>query len=134
VLVDTAGKTYLTRSPSAASQEVLAQRRSGKSNGEVEKRRKEVAQYMKMSKEEQRKVRAARPDNQGPTYEEEPKWFGSSILPTIILPVAPFGDPKMDGGERWDLKAKYTDEGYEDEESDVMGKLARFFGKKDGKK
>ena len=26
----------------------------------------------------------------------------------------------MDNGERWDLKAKYTDEGYEDADSDVM--------------
>ena len=34
-------------------------------------------------------------------YEEDPPWFG-----TIIIPQAPFGDPKMDNGERWDLKAK----------------------------
>ncbi len=116
-------------------QEILAARRSGKSLDGVNKRRREVANYMKLSKEEQRKFRESKPDNQGPIYEEEPKWFGSSILPTIILPVAPFGDPKMDNGERWDLKAKYTDEGYEDEEADVMGKLARFFGggKKEGK-
>ena len=46
---------------------------------------------MKMSKDEQRKYREANPDNAGPIYEPEPKWFGSSILPTIILPVAPFG-------------------------------------------
>ena len=61
---------------------------------------------MKLSKDEQRKYREANPDNAGPIYQEEPKWFGSSILPTIIIPQAPFGDPKMDGGERWDLKAK----------------------------
>jgi hypothetical protein len=29
--------------------------------------------------------------------------------------------PKYDNGERWDLKAKYTDEGYEDADADVMG-------------
>jgi hypothetical protein len=46
---------------------------------------------MKLSKDEQRKYREANPDNAGPIYEPEPKWFGSSILPTIILPVAPFG-------------------------------------------
>jgi hypothetical protein len=39
----------------------------------------------------------------------------------------------MDGGERWDLKAKYTDEGYEDPDADVMGKLARFFKGEDKK-
>jgi hypothetical protein len=31
--------------------------------------------------------------------------------------------PKYDNGERWDLKAKYTDEGYEDADADVMGKF-----------
>jgi hypothetical protein len=67
-----------------------------------------VAKYMKMSKEEQRAFRAKMPDNQTPTYQEEPAWFGSSILPTIILPIAPFDIPRYDNGERWDLKAKYT--------------------------
>ena len=38
------------------------------------------------------------------------------------------GLPQYDGGERFDLKAKYTDSGYEDEDADVMGKIARFFG------
>lgn len=97
----------------------------------MEKRRAEVARYMKLSKAEQRKYREQNPDNQGPIYGAEPKLIGESkipFLPTIFLPVAPFGDPKMDGGERWDLKAAYTDEGYEDPDADVMGKLARFFG------
>jgi hypothetical protein len=116
-------------------QEVLAARRSGRKSQEVETRRREVARYMKMSKDEQRKFREANPENQETIYKEEPKWFGSSILPTIIIPQAPFGDPKMDNGERWDLKAKYTDEGYEDPDADVMGKIARFFssGDKDNK-
>ena len=42
------------------TQEILAARRSGKSMSGVEKRRKEVASYMKLSKEEQRKFREAR--------------------------------------------------------------------------
>lgn len=44
----------------------------------------------------------------------------ADALAAVIIPQAPFGDPKMDNGERWDLKAKYTDEGYEDADSDVM--------------
>ena len=35
--------------------------------------------------------------------------------------------PKYDNGERWDLKAKYTDEGYEDADADVMGKFMALF-------
>jgi hypothetical protein len=82
-------------------------------------------------------------------------------LLAVILPTAPFGLPKYDNGERWDLKAKcagpqpephlaharsnawwlmraprlrcrYTDEGYEDPDADVMGKfMALFRGKRD---
>ena len=41
---------------------------------------------------------------------------------------------KYDNGERWDLKAKYTDEGYEDADADVMGKfMALFKPKSNGK-
>ena len=62
----------------------------------------------------------------------------SSAAPTVIIPQAPFGMPKYDNGERWDLKAKYTDEGYEDADADVMGKFMALFkpkGKgKDGDK
>ena len=42
-------------------------------------------------------------------------------LRAVIIPQAPFNIPKYDNGERWDLKAKYTDEGYEDADADVMG-------------
>lgn len=113
-------------------QEVLRERRAPgnkKSFVASQARRAEVSKYMKMSKDEQRKYRERNPDNAGTVYEDEKK-EGAFSRGLFILPIAPFGDPKMDGGERWDLKAKYTDEGWEDEEADVMGKIARFFGRK----
>jgi len=111
----------------------------------VDERRKEVAKYMKLSKDEQRKFREKRSPAE-PIYEEDPPWFGTSKCPclrlcrraschrgsdltlhAVIIPQAPFGMPKYDNGERWDLKAKYTDEGYEDADADVMGKFMALF-------
>ncbi|QDZ18930.1 hypothetical protein HOP50_02g14360 [Chloropicon primus] len=46
---------------------------------------------------------------------------------SIPIPMASFGIPKYDGGERFDLAAPYCDEGYVDEEADVMKKLLGFF-------
>ena len=56
-------------------------------------------------------------------------WPATDTLPClqVIIPQAPFGMPKYDNGERWDLKAKYTDEGYEDADADVMGKFMQLF-------
>ena len=128
-------------------QEILQARRSGKSLNGVDERRKEVAKYMKLSKDEQRKFREKRSPAE-PIYEEDPPWFGTSAsarrrlrehawpqltlrrcrcVLAVIIPQAPFGMPKYDNGERWDLKAKYTDEGYEDAEADVMGKFMALF-------
>ena len=58
-------------------QEILAARRSGKSLNGVDERRKEVAKYMKLSKDEQRKFREKRSPAE-PIYEEDPPWFGTS--------------------------------------------------------
>lgn len=103
-------------------QELLRDRRSGKLIKDASKRRAGVAAYNKLSKEGQREFRKRQAGGEEPIYEEEPSWLG-----TIIMPVAPFSIPKYDNGERFDLKANYTDEGYEDEEADVMGKLGRAF-------
>ena len=107
---------------------------------------------MKLSKDEQRKFREKRSPAE-PIYEEDPPWFGTSAcllrlyrrasrrpatiayapcvarlpVPAVIIPQAPFGMPKYDNGERWDLKAKYTDEGYEYADADVMGKFMALF-------
>lgn len=53
----------------------------------------------------------------------------------IPLPMASFGvggefglGGKYDNGGRFDLRLPYADQGYVDEDADVMGKLASFFG------
>ena len=37
---------------------------------------------------------------------------------------------KYDNGGRFDLRLPYADQGYVDDDADVMGKLSPFFGKK----
>lgn len=51
--------------------------------------------------------------------------FGS-----IIIPLAPFGIPEYDLGERFDLKGKYVDNGWVDEDADFFGNVAKLFGGK----
>merc|ERR1712183_860735 len=53
----------------------------------------------------------------------------------IPLPMASFGvggefgvGGKYDNGGRFDLRLPYADQGYVDEDADVMGKLSTFFG------
>jgi hypothetical protein len=60
----------------------------------------------------------------------DPKKIGG-----IPLPMASFGvggefglGGKFDNGGRFDLRLPYADQGYIDEDSDVMGKLAGMFG------
>lgn len=48
----------------------------------------------------------------------------------IIIPLAPFGIPKFDNGERFDLKALYTDEGWVDEGADPLRWVKGLFGGK----
>lgn len=47
---------------------------------------------------------------------------------SIPMPMASFGIPRFDNGERFDLRLPHVEHGYTDEEADVMGKMARFFG------
>jgi len=60
----------------------------------------------------------------------DPKKIGG-----IPLPMASFGvggefgvGGKFDNGGRFDLRLPYADQGYVDEDADVMGKLSDFFG------
>jgi hypothetical protein len=60
----------------------------------------------------------------------DPKKIGG-----IPMPMASFGvggefgvGGKYDNGGRFDLRLPYADQGYVDEDSDVMGKLSDFFG------
>lgn len=54
----------------------------------------------------------------------------------IVIPLNPMGMPRYDNGERFDLRLPYAETGYEDPESDVMGKfingLKGLFGKGGG--
>lgn len=66
----------------------------------------------------------------------DPKKIGG-----IPLPMASFGvggefglGGKFDNGGRFDLRLPYADQGYVDEDSDVMGKLSGFFGGNNKKK
>ena len=54
-------------------------------------------------------------------YDEAPQ--GS-----IPMPMASFGIPRFDNGERFDLRLPHVEHGYTDEDADAMGKLMRFFG------
>lgn len=64
-----------------------------------------------------------KPKKSGPQVYDEPK-------NSIPIPLNPMGMPKYDGGERFDLKAPYCDEGYVDEDADVMKKIFGFFSGK----
>jgi len=47
---------------------------------------------------------------------------------SLPIPASPLQIPRFDNGERFDLRLPYVDRGYEDPESDVVGKVASFFG------
>lgn len=46
----------------------------------------------------------------------------------IIIPITPFGMPEYDGGERFDLRLPYVDNGWVDEDADPMKQFRRFIG------
>lgn len=60
----------------------------------------------------------------------DPKKIGGIPLPSASFGVGgEFGvGGKYDNGGRFDLRLPYADQGYVDEDSDVMGKLGSFFG------
>lgn len=90
-----------------AQQEVLARRKNNSWQKDVKERRARASRYLndpefkKICDEENRaKFKAAR-EAEGP----EPK-FG------IIIPIIPVGIPEYDGGERFDLRLPYVDNGW----------------------
>jgi len=62
----------------------------------------------------------------------DPKKIGGIPLPGASFGVGgEFGvGGKFDNGGRFDLRLPYADQGYVDEDADVMGKIAEFFGGK----
>jgi hypothetical protein len=47
---------------------------------------------------------------------------------SIPIPTNPVGMPEYDNGERFDLRLPYVDNGWVDEDADVMGRLGRWLG------
>ena len=130
-------------------QEILRQRRAPKEDrdryfAEVEKKRMEATRkqndmwawqtktYKKGEDpiDEWRKRRASGQISDLENQYGDPKKVGG-----IPLPLASFGvggefgvGGKFDNGGRFDLRLPYADQGYVDEDADVMGKLANMFG------
>mmetsp|Transcript_2755 Transcript_2755/g.5027 ORF Transcript_2755/g.5027 Transcript_2755/m.5027 type:complete len:174 (+) Transcript_2755:58-579(+) len=51
----------------------------------------------------------------------------------IPIPMASFGIPKFDNGERFDLRLPYAEQGYVSEDADIVGKIRNWFKpKKEG--
>jgi len=91
----------------------------------AQERRKQVSRYMqgKMTPEELQEKK--RKDE-----EKAKKAMDDPPLGSIIIPIAPFGMPEFDGGERFDLKGPYCDEGWVDENEDIGKKITNFFRRK----
>lgn len=105
---------------------MLARRKTGTWQSEVRERRAKASRYLndpeykkKCDEENRAKFKAQREAEK--LANPEPK-FG------IIIPLAPFGMPEYDGGERFDLRAKYADQGWVDEDADFFKQIGRFFG------
>lgn len=68
-------------------------------------------------------------------YEDAPP-RESSLFSGINIPLvaSPIDVPAYDNGQRFDLRLPYAERGYEDEDSDVMGKIGNAFSNLFGKK
>jgi hypothetical protein len=93
---------------------------------DVDERRGKVSRYnrdptFKKQVDEERRARfkAARAEEEAA---REPSRF------QIIIPVNPMGMPEYDGGERFDLRLPYVDNGWVDEDADFFKQVGRFFG------
>lgn len=95
-------------------QEILRKRRSGNNvESEVSERRKKVSGFMKgtLAKEETEAIKKKNREAANALSKEAFK--GKGFLP---IPGMSIGMPEFDGGERFDLRAPYADEGWVDEE------------------
>ena len=52
----------------------------------------------------------------------------------IVIPLAPFGIPKFDNGERFDLRLPYVEEGWVDEDADPFKWIKNLFNKEKDEK
>ncbi|CAG9460349.1 unnamed protein product [Pedinophyceae sp. YPF-701] len=117
-----------------AQQELIAARRAGKSMDAAKARRKDVSAYIKEERAAREKAyregknvelpRGKKSKSQKDRYEEQ----NADDLGGIILPMAPFGMPEYDNGERWDLKAPYSEKGWVDEDASITNQIGKLFG------
>jgi len=110
---DTAGRDPMFEQ----QQEILRRRRKGANlESEVSKRRAKVSGFMKgtLAKEE---MDAIKEKNKAKANELSKEAFKGK-KGFLSLPMASFGMPEFDGGERFDLRAPYADEGWVDPEDD----------------
>eukprot|EP00210_Caulerpa_lentillifera_P004257 g4061.t1 len=116
-------------------QEILEERRSksGKSIKAAEERRRKATAEAREKEEKKRLAREAmsrgeKPVTDGPrkpVYSDEDNELG------IVIPIAPFGIPKYDQGERFDLRSPYVDKGWVDlTEKDPFQWVKDIFGGK----
>ena len=105
-------------------QEILRKRRSGANLGkEVAARRAKVSRFVnkKLPEAEMKAIEAKNRAKANALSKE-------AVKGGIPLPMASFGMPEFDGGERFDLRGKYVDEGWVDTES--SGPFGGLFGGK----
>lgn len=112
-----------------AQQEILRKRRSGANLGkEVAARRAKVSRFVnkKLPSAEQKAIEEKNRKKANALSKE-------AVKGGIPLPMASFGMPEFDGGERFDLRGKYVDEGWVDPEDAKRGAggFGGLFGKKE---
>ena len=112
-----------------AQQEILRKRRSGANLGkEVAARRAKVSRFVnkKLPSAEQKAIEERNRKKANALSKE-------AVKGGIPLPMASFGMPEFDGGERFDLRGKYVDEGWVDPEDAKrgVGGFGGLFGKKE---
>jgi hypothetical protein len=100
-------------------QEILRKRRSGNNvEDAVSARRKQVSGFMKgtLGKEETAAIKKKNKDKANALSKEA--FEGKGFLP---IPGMAIGMPEFDGGERFDLRAPYADEGWVDPDDQNNG-------------
>lgn len=122
-----------------AQQEILKARKEGRTLDGVSERRAAAKQKFvdieaKKKRDRDALARGEKLEDDDEKYEPYGK-EDAGLQGGILIPLAPFGIPKFDNGERFDLKAPYTDEGWVDKDADPFKWAKNIFGgKKDDPK
>eukprot|EP00879_Flechtneria_rotunda_P002229 GHRR01002416.1.p1 GENE.GHRR01002416.1~~GHRR01002416.1.p1 ORF type:complete len:208 (+),score=54.95 GHRR01002416.1:1294-1917(+) len=107
-----------------AQQEMLEARRSGKSLQGANERRRKVLETVAERKAARRAEREALGRGEMPDSLKDWRNYKNKEDETatsgLVVPLLPFGMPKYDAGERFDLRSPYADDGWVDpEETDA---------------